>query len=65
MYIGFLAFKANWVVYDFFMYFAGEKDSSNLYLSFRWLLVDFKREFQFSDLMILWEVGCMGVVSSY
>ncbi|XP_019849999.1 PREDICTED: TBC1 domain family member 15-like [Amphimedon queenslandica] len=40
---------------EFYKYL-GEKDSNNLYLSFRWLLVDFKREFQFSDLMILWEV---------
>ena len=40
----------------------GEKDSSNLYFAFRWLLVDFKREFHFPDLMSLWEVG---VVSQY
>lgn len=33
-----------------------EKESGNLYFAFRWLLVDFKREFNFSDLMCIWEV---------
>lgn len=31
-------------------------DSSNMYFCFRWLLVLFKREFVYSDIMRLWEV---------
>jgi len=31
-------------------------DSSNMYFCFRWLLVLFKREFIYSDIMRLWEV---------
>ncbi|XP_050540595.1 TBC1 domain family member 15 isoform X2 [Daktulosphaira vitifoliae] len=31
-------------------------DSSNMYFCFRWLLVLFKREFVYSDIMQLWEV---------
>ena len=31
-------------------------DSGNFYFCFRWLLIAFKREFSFSDIMRLWEV---------
>ncbi|KAJ3196461.1 GTPase activating protein [Irineochytrium annulatum] len=31
-------------------------DSINLFCCFRWLLVSFKREFEFSDILRLWEV---------
>jgi hypothetical protein len=31
-------------------------DSSNMYFCFRWLLILFKREFSFPDIMHLWEV---------
>ena len=31
-------------------------DSGNLYFCFRWLLIHFKREFSFPDIMRLWEV---------
>ncbi|XP_077867828.1 TBC1 domain family member 15-like [Saccoglossus kowalevskii] len=37
------------------------KDSSNLYFCFRWLLIKFKREFSFSDIMRLWEVMWTGL----
>ena len=32
------------------------KESGNLYFCFRWLLIWFKREFEYSDTMRLWEV---------
>lgn len=32
-----------------------EHDSGNLYFCFRWLLICFKREFTFPDIMTLWE----------
>ena len=32
------------------------KDSGNLYFCFRWLLIWFKREFPFNDVMRIWEV---------
>jgi len=32
------------------------KESGNLYFCFRWLLIWFKREFQYGDTMTLWEV---------
>ena len=32
------------------------KDSGNLYFCFRWLLIWFKREFPFTDVMRIWEV---------
>ncbi|XP_045514752.1 TBC1 domain family member 15 isoform X2 [Pieris brassicae] len=37
------------------------KDSGNMYFCFRWLLVWFKREFSFSDIMRLWEVLWTGL----
>lgn len=44
-------------LFPFFLnLFVGEKECSNMYFAFRWLIVDFKREFNFVDLMILWEV---------
>eukprot|EP01136_Pigoraptor_vietnamica_P003611 Opistho-1_new@33048 len=38
-----------------FRYFE-EHDASNLYFCFRWLLILFKREFAFGEVMRLWEV---------
>ena len=32
------------------------KDSGNLFFVFRWLLIWFKREFPFTDIMHMWEV---------
>ena len=37
------------------------KDSGNLYFCFRWLLIWFKREFAFTDVMRLWEVIWTGL----
>ena len=36
--------------------FPEKHDSGNLYFCFRWLLICFKREFSFPDIMTLWEV---------
>ena len=33
-----------------------ENQSNNLYFCFRWLIVNFKREFSYEDIMSLWEV---------
>ncbi|XP_063359531.1 TBC1 domain family member 15 isoform X4 [Cydia amplana] len=38
-----------------------QKDSGNMYFCFRWLLVWFKREFSFRDIMRLWEVLWTGL----
>ncbi|XP_031562961.1 TBC1 domain family member 15-like isoform X2 [Actinia tenebrosa] len=32
-----------------------QHDSGNLYFCFRWLIINFKREFQYDDIMTLWE----------
>jgi Rab-GTPase-TBC domain len=37
--------------------FAESQESSNMYFCFRWLLILFKREFSFPDIMRLWEVS--------
>ncbi|XP_050347297.1 TBC1 domain family member 15 isoform X2 [Nymphalis io] len=37
------------------------KDSGNMYFCFRWLLVWFKREFSYRDIMRLWEVLWTGL----
>ena len=34
-----------------------ENNSSNMYFFFRWMLICFKREFSFQDVMYLWEVS--------
>ena len=34
-----------------------ENNSSNMYFFFRWMLICFKREFSFDDVMHLWEVN--------
>ena len=39
---------------DFYFYLES-KDATNLYFSFRWLLVIFKREFEFEEIKRLWE----------
>ncbi|CAH1798395.1 unnamed protein product, partial [Owenia fusiformis] len=36
-------------------------ESSNMYFCFRWLLIQFKREFSFEDIMRLWEVLWTGL----
>ena len=47
-----------------------EKDCNNLYFCFRWLLVHFKREFSYDDIMSVWEVrdnpraGCFNFIVS-
>jgi TBC1 domain family member 15 len=33
-----------------------EHDSANMYFCFRWILILFKREFTFQDIMKLWEI---------
>ncbi|CAH2077013.1 unnamed protein product, partial [Iphiclides podalirius] len=38
-----------------------QKDSGNMYFCFRWLLVWFKREFSYRDIMRLWEVLWTGL----
>jgi len=45
---------------DFYAYLDA-KDSGNLYFCFRWLLIWFKREFAFTDVMRLWEVLWTGL----
>ena len=39
-----------------FYNYLDSKESGNLYFCFRWLLIWFKREFEFSDTMRVWEV---------
>lgn len=39
-----------------FSLYLEKNDSSNMYFCFRWILILFKREFQFPDIMTLWEV---------
>ena len=34
-----------------------DKESHNLYFCFRWLLVNFKREFSYEGIMTIWEVS--------
>lgn len=36
--------------------FLEQKDSLNMYFCFRWILIWFKREFQFEEIKILWEI---------
>ncbi|CAF0782574.1 unnamed protein product [Adineta ricciae] len=36
--------------------YLAENNSSNMYFFFRWMLICFKREFSFEDVMYLWEV---------
>ena len=43
-------------IYFQFYSYLDAKDSGNLYFCFRWLLIWFKREFPFSDVMRIWEV---------
>lgn len=49
-----LAFKIRYLLY--LIVFPEKHDSGNLYFCFRWLLICFKREFSFPDIMTLWEV---------
>ena len=36
---------------------AESQESSNMYFCFRWLLILFKREFSFPEIMRIWEVS--------
>ncbi|CAF0813007.1 unnamed protein product [Didymodactylos carnosus] len=36
--------------------YLAENNSSNMYFFFRWMLICFKREFSFQDVLLLWEV---------
>ncbi|CAF0933163.1 unnamed protein product [Didymodactylos carnosus] len=36
--------------------YLADNNSSNMYFFFRWMLICFKREFSFQDVMLLWEV---------
>jgi hypothetical protein len=38
-------------------------ESTNLFFCFRWILIWFKREFQWGDVMKLWEVSWLTYVS--
>ena len=40
-----------------FMSFLDSKNVSNMLFTFRWLLINFKREFDFESVKTLWEVG--------
>uniref|UniRef100_A0A8C5MLI0 TBC1 domain family member 15 n=1 Tax=Leptobrachium leishanense TaxID=445787 RepID=A0A8C5MLI0_9ANUR len=44
--------------------FLDSKDSGNLSCCFRWLLIWFKREFSFSEILLLWEVLWTGLPCS-
>jgi len=37
--------------------YAESQESSNMYFCFRWLLILFKREFSFPEIMRIWEVS--------
>jgi len=39
-----------------FSLYLEKNESSNMYFCFRWILILFKREFTFPDIMKLWEV---------
>ena len=38
------------------MSFLDSKNVSNMLFTFRWLLINFKREFSFESVKVLWEV---------
>jgi len=42
-------------LYPHFWTFLEKKEAQNLYFCFRWLLISFKREFDYNDVMTLWE----------
>ncbi|XP_066923343.1 TBC1 domain family member 15-like [Clytia hemisphaerica] len=42
-------------LYPNFWAFLEKKEAQNLYFCFRWLLISFKREFVYKDVMTLWE----------
>lgn len=46
-----------YVIESHLFYSSEEHDSGNMYFCFRWLIINFKREFNFDDIMILWEVS--------
>jgi hypothetical protein len=46
-----------------FYQFLKSKETNNLYFCFRWLLIHFKREFEYPVLMRLWEVIWTGYLS--
>jgi hypothetical protein len=39
-----------------------ERNASNMYFFFRWILISFKREFSFDDVMHLWEVKTKNLI---
>ncbi|XP_064396833.1 TBC1 domain family member 15-like [Halichondria panicea] len=48
---------------DFYS-FLKEKETHNLYFCFRWLLVNFKREFSYEDIYKIWEVTWTNFLST-
>lgn len=42
---------------SFILLLLDKNDSSNMYFTFRWILILFKREFSMTDIMRLWEVS--------
>lgn len=46
-------------LFTLFVYSAESQDSGYLYFCFRWLLIRFKREFSFQDVLRLWEVSLL------
>lgn len=47
------------------MFPVDSQDSGSLCFCFRWLLIWFKREFPFEDILLLWEVRPCTHLSSY
>lgn len=41
---------------ELYIHFA-KSDNLNMFFCFRWILVNFKREFNFNDILTLWEVS--------
>lgn len=46
-----------WYLWNVMLIFLESQDSGYLYFCFRWLLIRFKREFSFQDILRLWEVS--------
>lgn len=55
----FLQYSASlWLMFTSVWFFTEAQDSGYLYFCFRWLLIRFKRELHFQDVLRLWEVCC-------